>query len=545
MPAGQSFHADMIVHNGVIWCGMAEGVVDALAIWQGKVLATGTRQEMETYRGAGTQLLDLQGQFATPGLNDAHLHLISVGLTLNWVDATPQAAPTLESLLDAIRHQAESTPAGTWIRARGYDQTKLDIGRHPLRSELDAVAPHHPVMVVRACGHVSIFNSEAFRLAGVDENTAVPEGGLIEQVSGALTGLVAENAQGLVRAAIPKASTDDMIDAIESAGNLLLSYGVTSIMDAAVGQVAGFDEVKAYNLAKLNNKLPVRTWLVLLGDPNVSIVAQSYEAGLISGVGDDMLKVGAVKIFLDGSAGGRTAWMSSPYLGDDNNTGVQILSDVELQALVLDAHTKGYQLACHAIGDAAIGQLITAYEKALEAIPDADRRHRIEHCGFSSDAQHQRMVKAGIYPCPQQVFIYDFGDAYVSVLGEERALSSYPLKTWKDLGLKPATGSDAPVCHPNPFPNIYSMLTRKTAKGTVMDADERVSIEEALQVYTEYGAFSQKLETVKGRLVPGQLADIAVFSRNMLTASPEDILNDTRCTLAIRGGEVVFERQNA
>ncbi|KQU94750.1 amidohydrolase [Ensifer sp. Root31] len=545
MPAGQSFHADMIVHNGVIWCGMAEGVVDALAIWQGKVLATGTRQEMETYRGAGTQLLDLQGQFATPGLNDAHLHLISVGLTLNWVDATPQAAPTLESLLDAIRHQAESTPAGTWIRARGYDQTKLDIGRHPLRSELDAVAPHHPVMVVRACGHVSIFNSEAFRLAGVDENTAVPEGGLIEQVSGALTGLVAENAQGLVRAAIPKASTDDMIDAIESAGNLLLSYGVTSIMDAAVGQVAGFDEVKAYNLAKLNNKLPVRTWLVLLGDPNVSIVPQSYEAGLISGVGDDMLKVGAVKIFLDGSAGGRTAWMSSPYLGDDNNTGVQILSDVELQALVLDAHTKGYQLACHAIGDAAIGQLITAYEKALEAIPDADRRHRIEHCGFSSDAQHQRMVKAGIYPCPQQVFIYDFGDAYVSVLGEERALSSYPLKTWKDLGLKPATGSDAPVCHPNPFPNIYSMLTRKTAKGTVMDADERVSIEEALQVYTEYGAFSQKLETVKGRLVPGQLADIAVFSRNMLTASPEDILNDTRCTLAIRGGEVVFERQNA
>jgi predicted amidohydrolase YtcJ len=545
MPAGQCFHADRIVHNGVIWCGLAEGVVEALAIWQGKILATGTRQDMEAYRGERTELLDLQGQFATPGLNDAHLHLISVGLTLNWVDATPQAAPTLASLLAAIKQQAESTPPGTWIRARGYDQTKLDTGRHPLRAELDAVAPNHPVMVVRACGHVSIFNSEAFRLAGVDETTAVPEGGLIEQASGALTGLVAENAQGLVRAAIPKASTDEMIDAIESGGNLLLSYGITSIMDAAVGQVAGFDEIKAYNLAKLNNRLPVRTWLVLLGDPKVSIVPQSYEAGLVSGVGDDMLKVGAVKIFLDGSAGGRTAWMSSPYLGNDNNTGVQILSDAELEAMVLDAHSKGYQLACHAIGDAAIDQLITAYEKALDAMPDADRRHRIEHCGFSSDAHHQRMVKAGIYPCPQQVFIYDFGDAYVSVLGEERALSSYPLKTWNELGLKPATGSDAPVCHPNPFPNIYSMLTRKTAKGTVMDARECVTIEEALQVYTEYGAFSQKLETVKGRLVPGQLADIAVFSRNMLTASPEDILNDTHCTLAIRGGEVVFERLNA
>ncbi len=133
-------------------------------------------------------------------------------------------------------------------------------------------------------------------------------------------------------------------------------------------------------------------------------------------------------------------------------------------------------------------------------------------------------------------------DAYISVLGEERALSSYPLKTWKDLGFKPATGSDSPVCHPNPFPNIYSMLTRKTVKGTVMDARECATIEEALQVYTEHGAFSQKLEKVKGRLVPGQMADIAVFSRNMLTASPEEILHDTRCDLTIRGGEIVFER---
>jgi predicted amidohydrolase YtcJ len=128
------------------------------------------------------------------------------------------------------------------------------------------------------------------------------------------------------------------------------------------------------------------------------------------------------------------------------------------------------------------------------------------------------------------------------VLGEEKALSSYPLKTWKDLGFKPATGSDAPVCHPNPYPNIYSMLTRETGKGTVMDARERVSIEEALQVYTEYGAFSQKLEDVKGKLVPGQVADIAVFSRNMLTAKPQEILNDTHCMLTIREGEVVFER---
>jgi len=534
--------ADTIVYNGTIWCGYEEGTVEALAIWQGKVLATGTKDQIWSLKGDNTRLIDLKGRFATPGLNDAHLHLISIGLTLKWIDATPQAAPTLQSLLDAIREQAASAPPGAWIRARGYDQTKLDVGRHPHKSELDAVAPHNPVMVVRACGHVSIFNSKAFELAGIDENSPVPDGGLIEQKNGTLTGMVAENAQGAVRKAIPKATTEEMIEAIEAAGNLLLSYGITSVMDAAVGQVAGFDEIRAYNLAKLDKRLPVRTWLVLLGDPGPSIVEECYKAGLVSGVGDDMLTVGAVKIFLDGSAGGRTAWMSKPYLGDDDNIGVQILPDAELEALVLDAHKKGYQLACHAIGDAAIGQLITAYEKALAAHPDPDRRHRIEHCGFSTPEQHERMKKAGIYPCPQQVFIYDFGDAYISVLGEERALSSYPLKTWKDLGFKPATGSDSPACHPNPYPNIYSMLTRETGEGTVMDTRECVTIEEALQVYTEFGAFSQKLENVKGKLVTGQVADIAVFSRNMLTAKPEEILNDTHCVLTMRDGEVVFER---
>lgn len=543
MPARPVVQADAILFNGTIWCGYEEGTVEALAIWQGKVLATGKQAEIMAYRGDETRLLDLEGRFATPGLNDAHLHLISLGLTLNWIDARSDAAPTLDSLLSAIRRKASSIPAGNWIMARGYDQTKLDIGRHPLREELDQAAPDHPVMLVRACGHVSIFNSAAFKLAGVDESTKVPEGGLIEKKDGALTGMVAENAQELLRAAIPSPTTEQMIEAIEAAGNLLLSYGITSVMDAAVGQVAGFDEIRAYNLARLQKRLPVRSWLVLLGDPGRSIVEQCYETGLVSGVGDDMVTIGAVKIFLDGSAGGRTAWMSEPYLGGDNTLGVQILSDEELESLVLKWHEKGYQFACHAIGDAAIGQLISAYEKALTAFPDPDRRHRIEHCGFSTSQQHERMKKLGIYPCPQQVFIYDFGDAYVSVLGEERALSSYPLRTWRELGFKPATGSDAPVCHPNPFPNIYSMLTRKTSQGTVMDANERVGIEEALQVYTEYGAFSQKLEKVKGKLVPGQFADIAVFSRNMLAAQPEEILNDTECVLTICGGEIVYQKQ--
>jgi len=539
-----SVKADIVLRGGPIWCGRQEGVVEALALWGDKVLAAGKEAEIAGLIGPSTKVIELAGRLATPGLNDSHLHLISLGMTMDWVDARPAAAPTLEALLGQIAERAAKAKPGDWVLARGYDQTKLDTGRHPFREELDRAAPDNPVMLVRTCGHISICNSKALAIAGIDETSPTPPGGLIEQQNGRLTGLLAENARAPVWAAIPDPTEEDLIAGIERGGNYLLSLGITSCMDAAVGQRGGYGEIAAYHRAKRDGRLPVRTWLALLGDEERSIVPQCHAAGLISGTGDEMLMVGAVKIFLDGSAGGRTAWMSEPYLGDDRTTGVRMLSDEDLERQVLDAHAKGYQLACHAIGDAAIEQLITAYEKALAAHPDPDRRHRIEHCGFSTPQQHARMVKAGIYPCPQQVFIHDFGDAYVKVLGEARALPSYPFRTWFDLGLKPATGSDAPVCDPNPFPNFHTMVTRKTWRGTVMDERQRVSIEEALQAYTEFGAFSQKQEAVKGKLQPGFLADVAVFSRDLLTASPDDILNDTRCDLTIRGGKVVYERHD-
>jgi len=537
-----AIQADIVLRNGPIWCGREEGVVEALAIFRDKVLAAGSDAEIKPLIGPKTRVIDLKGRLATPGLNDSHLHLVSLGMTMGWVDSRPESAPTLEGLLGAISARAAQSKPGEWILSRGYDQTKLDTGRHPYREELDRAAPNNPVMLVRACGHIAICNSEALRLGGIDEQSPTPQGGLIEQQNGRLTGLLAENARAPVQAAIPAATEEDIIAGIERGGQYLLSLGITSCMDAAVGQKGGFREIAAYHRAKRDGRLPVRTWLTLLGDDGRSIVPQCYDAGLISGTGDEMLMIGGVKLFLDGSAGGRTAWMTEPYLGEDKTTGVWMWEDAELERMVLDAHKKGYQLVCHAIGDAAIEQLITAYEKALAAYPDPDRRHRIEHCGFSTPAQHERMVKAGIYPCPQQVFIHDFGDAYVKVLGPERALPSYPFRTWFDLGLKPATGSDAPVCDPNPFPNFHTMLTRETWKGTVMDAAQRVSIEEALQAYTEFGAFSQKQEKVKGKLAPGFLADVAVFSRDLLTAAPADILKDTSCDLTILGGEVVYER---
>lgn len=533
--------ADLILHNGRIWCGREEGINEALAIWQGKVLATGTNADILSLKGRATDVIDLEGRFASPGLIDNHLHLIATGIAMGFVDAMPAAAPTLAALMKGISDRAAGTPKGGWIRARGYDQVKLDTGTHPTREDLDRAAPDHPVMLTRACGHVSVANSHALALAGISEATPVPEGGVIGLTDGRLNGFLAENAQNLVKAVMPEATTEELIEGIERAGQHLLSFGITSCMDAAVGHVAGFAEIQAYEMARLAGRLPVRVWLTLLGDPGVSIVEDSWRAGLLSGAGDDMLRVGGVKVFLDGSAGGRTAWMSKPYQGEPENIGVQMLPDAVVEEVVKDCHDRGYQMVCHAIGDGAIEQLITAYEKALAANPDPDRRHRIEHCGFPTGKQNARMKAAGILPAPQMAFIHDFGDSYISVLGEERGMASYPIGSWMRLGLKPSTGSDSPVCSPDPFPNLHAMITRQTGKGTVMDASERLNREEALQAYTEYGAWSQKAEGVKGRLVSGQWADIAVFDNDLLEASADTILSGTRCLLTLLAGRVVHD----
>ncbi len=533
--------ADLVLSRGKIWLGYGTPTVEALAVKGNRVLASGSNQDIAPLIGEGTRVIDLGGRFAMPGLNDGHLHLISTGLLQQQVDATADAAPTRAALIAALQARAAQTPKGEWIRARGFDQTRYDDGMMPTAQELDAALPDHPVSVTRACGHVTVANSAGLALAGITFETPDPDGGVIGRANGVLTGMLAENAQNLVYNVQPTPSLEEIIDAIEIGGRHLIEYGITSCMDAATGQIDGMTEIQAYHLADRAGRLPVRVWATLLGDPGSSIVERCHAVGLVTGVGNDMFRIGGVKIFTDGSAGGRTAWMRQPYHGEPENFGVQMLPDEQLFELV-DRYTGlGYTMVCHGIGDGAIDQLVRAYERVRAANPDHTHRHRIEHCGYADDELNQRMLAAGILPAPQQAFIHDFGDAYIAVLGPERGLRSYPIKTWDALGMKPSTGSDSPVCSPNPYPDLHAMLTRQTHKGTVMDASEILTPEEALRAYTEHGAYSQGAEGVKGRLDAGMLADIAVFSRDLLTAEPGDILNDTRCEMTILDGRIVHD----
>ncbi|MGL4974769.1 MAG: amidohydrolase, partial [Bosea sp. (in: a-proteobacteria)] len=345
--------ADTILTNGRVFVGAAEGMAEAVALWNGQVLATGKAAEIAALKGPATRMVDLHGRLATPGLHEAHMHLLPLGLMMADVDVRPRHARTLDELLKAIKAKADTLKPGEWVLARGYDQFELDVKRHPHLSELDAVAPNNPVYLVRACGHLSVVNSRAFELAGVTTDTPVPQGGAIEQVQGKLTGLLAETGRDPIKKVLPEPTHEMLVAAIERAARYCNQFGITSCMDAAVGMRAGYAEIIAYRSAVVQGRMPIRTNQCLLGGPG-GIAERCFAEGLVTGFGDHNLSVGPVKIFTDGSAGGRTAAMTSAYLGEPETFGLSLLKDHEMDEWTLDYHAKGYQLAIHAIGDAAI-----------------------------------------------------------------------------------------------------------------------------------------------------------------------------------------------
>ena len=531
-------YADMLI-EGRIFRGLREGFAEALAIAGNCIIACGDRAAIRPLAGPRTRTVRLDGRVAIPAFNDAHQHLLPLGLGMLEVNLRPERVRTLDALLGAIRDAAARAPKGEWVRGRGYDHAELDAGRHPTFEELSVAAPDHPVFVVRTCGHMGVANTAALALAGIGHNTPDPDGGVIERRAGRLTGLLQERAMRLVRDRQPEPGDSALVDAIERAGTHMNGLGFTAVMDMNVGMAAGMREIDAYRTAHRTGRLPVRAALCLAGDPG-GIADAAWQAGIRPGDGDAFLRFLAMKVFADGSAGGLTAAMFTPYL--QGGTGLLCIPDETMHALLARYHAQGWQLAIHAIGDNAIEQVLSGMEAAdTREHPVAGRRHRIEHCGFLSPAQRVRMAARGIEPVPQPIFMYEFGDTYVANLGPERAAAAYPMRSWLADGQHPAASSDAPVSSTNPFQNIYTMVTRRTNKGTQLGPGEAITVPEAVHCLTANGAYTQFAEHERGRLLPGMLADITVLSRDIFTATPADILR-TEADLVLRDGKVILDR---
>lgn len=535
--------AGLVLRGGSVFRGLRDGFASAIAVDGECVLATGSDAEIEPLIGPATRVVELQGRAVVPGFNDAHEHLLSLGLAQLEVNLRGDEVKTLDELLRRVKERVDRARPGEWIIGGRYDHYELDVKRHPYREELDRIAPRNPVFLKRTCGHMGVANSLALKLAGVDERTPQPPGGHMESQNGRLTGLMQERAQELIGRVVPKLPQEALVQGLEAGGQLYLSQGVTSVMDAGVGFRQGLDDYDAYLAARAAGRLPVRTYLALVGGPN-GVQDKALERGLRTGLGDDWVKVGPVKLFTDGSAGGLTAAMSVPYKCSCESRGIFIWTDGQVDEMVGHYNRLGLQIAIHAIGDAAIQQALNAVAKADHDTPVAGRRHRIEHCGFITKPQIATMQRLAMTLAPQPIFLYEFGDLYVDVLGDERPHNCYPMRSWIDAGLRPAASSDAPVSDTNPFTNLYEMITRRSNRGTTLGPHERITLPEAVHCLTWNGAYGSFSEDRKGRLVAGQLADLAVLDRDIFTAEPETLL-ETKADLTIVDGKVGYDRLGA
>lgn len=531
--------AELILTGGRVWAGWNLPAATAVAIAGGKILAVGSDAGIAALAGPGTPRIELAGRLVTPGLIDSHIHMTWYGSGLR--DLSLWQTTTLDQLLSQVRQRAEAAPRGTWIKANGHDEERLDVGRHPTRDELDRAAPDHPVYLIRRCGHVFLCNSMALHLAGIGDDTQPPSGGVIERAGGRATGLIAETTREWIKRAQPARSHEDLVEAIRAGSRTLSKAGITGVMEAGVGRITGsIAEYDAFRAVAADRSLSVRVDMAITADA-AGILPQLIARGVAYGDGCELAWVGPAKLYADGSAGGRTAAMFEPYAGSDAR-GVLIYEQMETLAAQMTACRRaGFQVAIHAIGDRAIEQVLQAFDQAQRAVPCSLPPNRIEHGGFMNPAQIRRAVLLGLVVSPQPVFVRDVGDSYVTALGPERAQHAYPMRDWIDAGLLPAAGTDAPVTQPDPLANLLAMVQRRTRSGTVVGPDQRISIDEALRAYTESGAVAQGKGDRRGRLVPGMDADIAVFSQDF-RADPEGLLTGTACDLTLLGGRPVWDR---
>ncbi len=528
--------ADTVFRNGtVITIDETTPDAAAVAVLNGRIIVVGDDAAVRDEIGPNTQVVDLAGRTLMPGINDNHCHPMGFGASLRMIDASPGNVSTLTDLLELFTQEA-SNPGDEWLRGRGYDDTRLDVQRHPTRWDLDKVTGGHPAFLTRTCGHMSVANSVALRMAGITRDTPDPIGGEIERDErGEPTGLLRERAQSLVRHQIPETTVDDIKQALVAAGKKFLSLGITSVAEAGISSP---DQMQAYQDLRTANELPVRSYLMMMID---STLAPLTRLGLRTGLGDEWLRMGPAKLLQDGSGGGRTAAMYRHYPDQPNNFGITIYSQEQLDEKFAAVAKAGFQGAAHAIGDKAIDMILTAYERALTAYPQPDARWRIEHCGMMTPRLLARMKQLDLLAIPQPAFVYYLGDSYIRNFSEDALDFSYPGRSWFDLGITAIGSSDAPVVSPDPWVNIRSAVTRLTQDGQRMGPDQGVTVDEALRMFTLHGAIGSFEESIKGSITPGKLADLIVIDRDPRTIEPEE-LHTVQNDLTMIGGRIVVER---
>ncbi|MBM7645595.1 putative amidohydrolase YtcJ [Scopulibacillus daqui] len=534
--------ADVVFINGeVITVDKQNRIVEGVAVKDNRIVAVGSFQEVQDYIGEETEVIDLEGKTLLPGFIDSHVHLTMYGVNQLGVNCKSQHIESIEDIFAELRNQAEHKPKGEWIRASGFNEMAVKEKRYPTIAELDAISTDHPIIIARTCGHISIANTKALELAGIDEKTPDPKGGMIHRGhNGQLTGRLIEAANMYINS-VAAYSEAELRQGMKKASDHFIAAGITSVHDAGA---YGADSYRILQQAINDHDVRVRVYaLVCSLNDSHKFVHKMVNAGVLTGTGDERFRIGPVKLFVDGSSTGPTLATRAPYTSDPNDTGILYYKEEEIYRILGEAHKKGYQITVHAQGDRAIEMYLNCVEKALEESPRNNHRHRIEHAGISSPDLQERMKALEVIPIVNPPFPYEFGDIYVHHYGE-RVNDMYPARDFIDKKIIAAAGSDSPVTHFDPLLGIHTAVNRKSQTGKDIGSNQCISVLEAIRLYTWNGAYASFEEDIKGSIEVGKLADLVVLSDNILNIEQEKI-KDLKVELTMIDGDILYQREKA
>jgi predicted amidohydrolase YtcJ len=525
--------------------------VEAIHVVDGKIIGVGSNDDVMKGKSAATVLIDLHGAFVMPGFNDAHTHMAYAGrqrLSVNLDDV-----PSLEAMQAKVKAYAAGLAAGEWIQGGGWDHTKWTSHTLPTRQDMDAVSSGHPLLLGRTDGHIAIANTAALAAAGFTDATPDPSGGKIDRdAAGHATGILRETpAMSLVTAHVPPPSHETRRKALQLSIDDALAHGVTSVQD-----FSDWDDWLVLEEMERAGKLPLRfaEWV----DFNQPLpVLETRRAS--HDVNDPLLHLTMLKAFMDGSLGSRTAAMNEPYSDDPDNSGITRYDQAKLNQMSAERAAAGFQLGFHAIGDLANDMALNAFAAAEQVgvpahlpppivDPDAtgptgrppvrlaDFRFRIEHAQVLSPGAIDRFAQLSVIASMQPSHLLTDMKWAGARLGAERSKRAYAWKSFEDAGVVLAFGTDYPVESINPFRGLYLAVTRQDETGTqTFEPQERITLRQALFAYTQASAYAEFREKLKGRLEPGYLADFIVLDRNILKATPHELL-ETKVLRTVVGG---------